>query len=119
MTNSLARDTQSGMGDVDSLYTLAKMKHVETPWKLLSDLATWLIEKEKELIVRAKLMGCSQYFSSSRTIALERRCASLSVCRHTTDPGTIQGSILEPRNSFVNRNLFNQLRVKLLSEYRY
>ena len=38
----------------------------------------------------------------------------------TTDPGTIQGSILEPRhgNSFVNRNLFSQLRVKLLSEYR-
>ena len=37
---------------------------------------------------------------------------------NTTDPGTIQGSVLEPRNYFVNRNQFNQLRVKLLSEYR-
>ena len=42
----------------------------------------------------------------------------MQVLRLTTDPGTIQGSVLEPRNYFDNRNLFNQLRVKLLSEYR-
>jgi hypothetical protein len=68
LINSLARENDDGMGECDSLWQAAKIRHAETPFKDMGILVTWLKEKERGLIKKADIRECPQYFklASSR-----------------------------------------------------